>query len=365
MSPFGDWNDTMNNFICAFFFLFTIFLFPALPELSKTEQLETQKLSLEISNLQQELQRSKFEALIKVVPIITAFVAFMGLLATFWKQMDETSAKRNSRFDEYFTLIAKNLGSESKAERYGAAISLTTFLNDRYKTFHDQIFYLLVACLQTEQIKQDSILHRLLIMVFERSITLKSENLQHFNDDFNDKDKCKPISLEGCDLSGLNLRNKQVNWLKVSRANFQGADLRDAELHRLCADDLGTKTNFTNVKAMKVRMRKGKLNNVDLSSSNFNGAILVDTHFNESTLHECTFISSDLRGCQFVHAEIKGSNFVDANVAYANFTSADIDKKSVVSLFKAREWRKAIMDDDLKTKLYAMQKQTYRGSKNG
>jgi uncharacterized protein YjbI with pentapeptide repeats len=356
----------MNNFILyAFFFLFTIFLFPAFPELSKTEQLETQKMSLEISKLQQELQRSKFEGLIKIVPVITAFVAFMGLLATFWKQINESNAKRNSRFDEYFTIIAKNLGSELKAERYGAAISLTTFLNDRYKTFHDQIFYLLVASLQTEQVKQDAILHRLLIMVFERSITFKSENLQHFNGDFNDKDKCKPINLEGCDLSGLNLRNKQVNWLNISRANFQGADLRDAELHRLCADDLGTKTNFTNVKAMKVKMRKGKLNNVDLSRSNFSGAILVDTHFKESTLHECTFISSDLRSCQFAGAEIKNSNFVNANVANANFTSALVDKKSVVSLFKAREWRKAIMDDDLKSKLYAMQKQTYRRSKDG
>jgi len=326
-------------------------------EAKSKETLEAEKLGHENEKLEQEAIKLRLENENLKTPfssngaLITAFIAFFGILVTIWKQLTDSSRQRDldrkqqetesqRRTDEKFTAIVTGLGSESEAIQAGAAVSIVTFIKPEYMHLHDQVFAILHANLK---IKHSDVVSNLIVAAFEKSLRWRLDRAKQLNEKF-ELDISRANLCHG-DLSGLDLSNSDLGFAQLKLAN-----MRDTILFR-------------------ARGYQANLEKARLSKANLNEARLQKAQMNEAYLHECNLIAADLkeadlRGAQFQQAKMQSAHLEGADITGAKFEQADIndtyftgvktDSKALRSLVKANNWQKAHFDEEVRLKLDEM-----------
>jgi len=107
------------------------------------------------------------------------------------------------------------------------------------------------------------------------------------------------------DLSGADLRNRQLSEINLADADLSGADLTGANL-------------------VRAYLVGANLNKADLRVADFDGATLVDAVLSEAYLRETDLRDSDLSYADLSHADMVGAYLVGANLYGANLSDADL-----------------------------------------
>ncbi len=313
--------------------------------MSQTE-LESEKLRQEIRQLEIENNRlnSPWQTVSSYATLLTAIVAVAGVFITIWKQFlerqrdreqRETESKR--RFDEEFSSIIANIGSENTSLQVSATISLMTFLRDEYVAFHEQVYLVLLANLKVKHKLQ---INRLLIQAFEKAFRLKVASLAGKG------------NLDGFDLTNAHLY----------RINLEGMDLRNVDI-AFAEMELANleKTNLDRVKGYKTNLKKAQFTDASLVEARLAKATLEDAHFHRVNLVSSNLKDTNLRCAQFFQAKLQSAHLENADLSGARFEEADLNNTyfygatfnllALKSICKAYNWEKAHYDDDILLKL--------------
>ena len=154
----------------------------------------------------------------------------------------------------------------------------------------------------------------------------------------------KSITTANADLSGVNLRN----------ANLNGADLSDIKLgveieleYHMLASTGAIIADLSEAKLIKANLSRAvligvNLHGADLSEANLDGAKLQYANLSEANMHGAdlsidtfiqssdepediiTWIGANLRGANLSRANLSETNLVQANLSEANLSEADL-----------------------------------------
>lgn len=321
----------------------------------KKLQLENKKLELDTQKTEQEMQQSSklLYKVIDIIPFITALIAVIGLFMTISKQINETRRQRRQSFDEKFMTIIENLGSNENVLKTGAAISILSFLKPRYEEFHEQVFYLLTACLKRDQLTKDEVLRKILLHGFQQAIRIRAAKLREKNALIDDNEDKEVLDLSGCELEGVNLKKLELNWCNASHANLSRSNLREGTFHRINASG----ANMRELRAPKAYIRKGIFDNVTATNANFNGAELIFCHFNgdQCNLAGADFMGSKLQSSHFKKANLKNAQFTGADLNDAHFHDAIFNTRTLETIIKADHWRQAHFNEEVMAQLQEIQ----------
>ncbi|MBT3188224.1 MAG: pentapeptide repeat-containing protein [Anaerolineae bacterium] len=158
------------------------------------------------------------------------------------------------------------------------------------------------------------------------------------------------------DLSGANLREKDLRGINFRRANLRDADLhqadlakanlhkavlRDANLYKVNLENANIKqadfrrANMRGVNAQNVIASGAYMKRANLSKINFSGANLTNAQlelaeisggasFNKANLNYAVLIKANLKDANFIETTLVNANFHEANLAGAHFRGADL-----------------------------------------
>ncbi|MEL7086139.1 MAG: pentapeptide repeat-containing protein [Cyanobacteria bacterium J06597_1] len=127
---------------------------------------------------------------------------------------------------------------------------------------------------------------------------------------------------------GDRLKNANLSRISLEKCNLSGMDLSCANLSRANLNDVN-------------------LQGTDLSFANFVNAKLVNVDFGQSNLTFATFSNSEVISCQFSDADLSNANLLNATVRPPSFAGAihnsntrfpegvDLDGKSSTSVAKS------------------------------
>jgi uncharacterized protein YjbI with pentapeptide repeats len=327
---------------------------------SQTDQrseLEDEKLRQEIRKLRLENDRSSspWDALLTSAPFLGAIVAVAGVVLTLWKQIAENNRQRKvelkqkdedslRRFDENFTSIVGNLGSDSVALQASAAASLSPFLKNRYKDLHRDVFMVLVANLK---IDREIVVRDTLTRVFEIAIRKELDSIAK-----GEEERLTLLDLSRAKLVRANLESLDFSQVEV---DFAFADLTRANL---------TGAQLPRVDGFGVILEQARVSRTDLREARLNEAVCFKAKFHESNLVSATLKGANLQKAEFQRAHLQevhfensdlgGARFEKADVNNAFFYGAQIGDDTMRSLIKALNWRDANFDKGIKEMLEAI-----------
>ena len=104
-------------------------------------------------------------------------------------------------------------------------------------------------------------------------------------------------------------------------------------------------------------MQKAVLDNANLQNACFAKADLKWVHFNKAKASRASFQQAKLQSALFKRADLRGAYFEQADLNNAIFTDAVFDRKSLNSIVKAFNWRKAHFDDGIQEQLERIEKE--------
>lgn len=348
--------------------------FTSAAQAQSRQQLENQKLSEEVRQLQIANERSDStrEDILDYAPFITILVALLGAGVPLWKEARERRRQREEaleqqvaefrqtqletqrHFEDQFAAAIANLDTEkSEAVRVSAAISLGFFVSSEYAQFRDKVFPVLCANLT---VKQPRTVNRFLVQAFEKALALK------LAEDLPEGKKREPQDLARCHLD---------------HAKFSGLDLTEADLgftHLRCADLTGC--NLERARGYEVHIEKARLSRSTLSEARLQKARGEEAQFHDATMHsvklreatlpKAEFFGAKLQEAHFDKADLRGATFDQANVTEAYFREAQLDEAALKSLLNAsgRSWEKAHFDPDVSATLERLDKQRRGKRKN-
>jgi len=148
---------------------------PLAAELARLQSLDAahlgdEKLRQEIAQLAAAnlTSASPWGSILAIVPVLTATLGGVAILATIWKQItersdqlrqdrDERERELQGRQSESFKRATENLSAPSPSLRASAAALLTTFLRPEYVAYQDEL--LLVSIAKSKQGMEDDGCH--------------------------------------------------------------------------------------------------------------------------------------------------------------------------------------------------------------
>lgn len=128
-------------------------------------------------------------------------------------------------------------------------------------------------------------------------------------------------NLDGADISdtdlhGVNLQYAHLDDVDFCQSNLRGADLRRASLHHayfgyanLCEANLNG-ADIVNGNFYYADFSDASLTNTYLVGSHLVHADLQCANLGWADLRNCVFYDTDLRGCNFMYANFRGSEYV-------------------------------------------------------
>jgi uncharacterized protein YjbI with pentapeptide repeats len=151
------------------------------------------------------------------------------------------------------------------------------------------------------------------------------------------------LDLEGADLKKVNLIQAHLDGANFTRADLSGAMLKNASLKE---------ANFT--KAILVR--------ANLTNAHLQGAKLQESGLQNAVLMRCDLTGADLSKSILYGTSFRGADLKDANFAGANLDGAvlgTVGGEFGTTVYKARNmkpeqikqarnWEKAVYDDDFR-----------------
>lgn len=164
------------------------------------------------------------------------------------------------------------------------------------------------------------------------------------------------VSLEGAELSGINLRLANLRDANLSSANLNGANLDFATLHG--ANLAGAKLNkadlfMANLNEAKldwVELNEARLGSAELQSARFYYARLNRASLVKAKLIKANLSQSYLEGTNLREADLSGANLIGANLSGANLSGANLQGAKVQNeqLIEAKDLTGATMPDGRK-----------------
>ena len=329
-------------------------------EVDPSQTLEVQKAELELRKLELEVAELKHDnrwaTALKFAPFLTALAAGLTIAASVWKftrqnarqrrlDREERERERRKQLDERFADVVENLGQDSPAMRCGAAVSIRSFLNySEVLNYDERIYFLLVAMLRIE--KHPAVLE-VLHEAFKRSVRLQAAAFSKANEKLQQNELRHRLRLSHCDLSGANL-----TWLESESAVLRNALLADADLSFSCLTRLDAESaGFERARVVEANLQKARLNQARLIDANFRASDLRWVHFKGADLTCCKLQRALLQSAHLENAILEGCRFESADVNSAFFIGASFDQTSKESIVKARNWRKAHFDPELREEL--------------
>ena len=177
-----------------------------------------------------------------------------------------------------------------------------------------------------------------------------------------DKDIKPGTDLSGADLRDRNLYGADLTEVNLSGANLDGAylfeaDLRNADLSGARMDSAfleGAKltgANLTGADLTVANLRLADLSNANLFEANLTQADLSKAKLSGANLRRANLFAADLRLTDLRNANLSGANLRGANLASAdmdgaNLRGADMDKKLSSGLKKPKTFREMMTESD-------------------
>ena len=270
--------------------------------------------------------------------LIAALAAVVGVIVTVWRQLAQQAADRRNRLDDKFISIVGNLGDKSTAVQASAVVSIINFLKPQYRDFHDQVFMVLLVNLK---LKRPNIINNILVNGFEKAAQMRLKPGRDSNTQSElDLSRC---NLYHIDLSGLDLSNVDLAYTKMQNSNLTGAILFRVQ---------GIELNLEKARLSRANMEEARLNKACLRDAQLHDARLVSATLKGADLTRTEFYKAKLQGAHFEGACINGARFEQANLSDAIFKGIDdIDEKTLKSISRAENWRKAHFDKDTRRRL--------------
>ena len=339
---------------------------------SVKQKLEEEKLRQEIIKLQLENKAlsSRWTLLLSYSTLATVLVAIVGLIATLWRQVSESSRERaldrlqrdrdreqkkldrqqreddgQRRLEEKFTAIVSNLGSDSISIQASAAVSIMTFLKPEHKDFHTQVFLILLANLKVQHRRtppatraQPQGLLQAMFAAFGREIgrglgreggifgksirqigtgtsqesapneTLTNLLIAAFQKAIRTQ---RPPSQDKAEQLPIDLSRSCLNRADLSNLNLRNVDLAFSELQSANL----TESDLFRVRGFEVHLEKARLSRANLSEARLQKAYLDKAQFH---------------GANLVAADLKETHLTNAQFQEATLQSTHLDRKSVV-----------------------------------
>lgn len=337
---------------------------------AEQQRLQEEKLRQEITKLQLENRKlgGWGETLLSYGTLLTAAAAVGGLIATFWKQINENSRQKKEdvqqrqrdldqqklnlqeqersrqqreeesrrRLEEKFTALVGRLGSSNPSIQASAAVSIMSFLKPENKDFHEQVFLILLANLKVQHnnaVQGNQVLNRLLIAAFEKAIATQAQpgNVQG---------RGTEMDLSRCCLDHADLSNLDLSSADIAFSELRGANLRSSVLFR--------------ARGMETNLERADLSEANLGECRFRKALLSAAHFHGSNLVAADLRETDCRGAQFQQAKMQSAHLDQSDLTDARFEQADLgdaffigatlSAKTLRSIVKAKRWREAHWD---------------------
>jgi uncharacterized protein YjbI with pentapeptide repeats len=282
-----------------------------------------------------------------------------GVVLTLWKQITENNRQRKDeleqkeqdslrRFDQNFTSIVGNLGSDSVALQASAAASLSPFLKNRNKDFHRDVFMVLVANLK---IDREIVVRDTLTRMFEIAIRKELGSIAEGGEE-----RLTLLDLSRAKLVRADLENLDFSQVEV---DFAFADLTRANL---------TGAQLPRVDGFGVILEQARVSRTDLREARLNEAVCFKAKFHESNLVSATLKGANLQKAEFQRARLQEVHFENSDLGAARFEKADVNNAffygaqigddTMRSLIKAFNWRNANFDKSIKEKLEEMEYMT-------
>lgn len=117
-------------------------------------------------------------------------------------------------------------------------------------------------------------------------------------------------SLEGADLSGMDLHESILACANLNGANLQGATLTETNL---------IEATFINANLAGVNLSPSSMVGADLYKANLEGAILEGVQLRKSCLVMANFSGARLSGVGLQNATLGATNFSDTMLAFVDF----------------------------------------------
>ena len=121
----------------------------------------------------------------------------------------------------------------------------------------------------------------------------------------------------GCDLSGVDLSQKQLVNVDLQAANLIGANL--------------ARTNLTNANLGGANLTGANLTNANFTNAVLQVASLVNVNFTSTNLTRTDLSYANLVNTNFISAILTNTDLAGANLALADFTGANLSSASLTS----------------------------------
>lgn len=197
------------------------------------------------------------------------------------------------------------------------------------------------------------------LLRFAEGIELVNRNLEGANLEGAIMPNC---NLDGANLRGARLRMADLRRCKVSNTTFEGADLSEAKLDGIVAEDDGrdgmgvsfVRANLTKAEMNGAIIKKGSFLEADLTGVSMIGTSVSKAIFDGAALERATIRGSSFRGSSFI-----GAQFPRARIESSLFASCDMR----LTRFYSAHLRRVVIERDLgEGENYGVDGRDFRGA---
>ena len=159
-------------------------------------------------------------------------------------------------------------------------------------------------------------------------------------------------NLYGADLTEVNLSGANLDSAYLFEANLRNADLSGARMDSAFLEGAKlTGANLTGADLTVANLRLADLSNANLFEANLTQADLSKAKLSGANLRRANLFAADLRLTDLRNANLSGANLRGANLASAdmdgaNLRGADMDKKLSSGLKKPKTFREMMTESD-------------------
>jgi uncharacterized protein YjbI with pentapeptide repeats len=296
--------------------------------------------------LQNTLNSSAFQLVGSLLFFITAYIAWLNLVASEKKQVSERFAK-----------AVDQLGNNELCVRVGGIFVLEQIAQSSPED-HWAVIEVLTSYIRDQSLQKKS--------VFEPKIEEDKNQLQDFNyqailnkrrtenvtsvttdtqaaltvigrrnSRYDPKDKV--INLRFCDMRGADLKNAKLNNADLTGANISRANMESAKLLGTILQSANlTSSVLNNAKLRKAKLNHAQLNYADLEETDLQDADLTNAQLKQANLQRAKLNRSVLRLVCFVSADLQGTDLSQAKLNRTNLNNIVIDNDTKLD----EKWRR-------------------------
>ncbi len=286
--------------------------------------------------LQNTLNSSVFQLVGSLLFFITAYTAWLNLVASEKKQVSERFAK-----------AVDQLGNNELCVRVGGIFALEQIAQSSPED-HWVVMEVLTSYIRDQSLQKKSVFEP---KVEEEKNQLQGSNIQSILSNIRAENatsvttdiqaaltvigrrnsrqdpKDRVINLRFCDMRGADLKNAKLNNADLRGTRISGANIESASLS--CANLQGT--DLTNTVLNNANLRKAKLNHAllnyaDLKKTDLQDADLTNAQLKKANLQKAKLNRSVLRLVCFVSADLQGTDLSQAKLNRTNLKNIIIDE---------------------------------------